>query len=200
MSSLCVLSPGSRRRALMIAAAFAALQVAGCASVTLPAPDGTANNVERLKAIEAAPIAVGEFKAAPGKAADADRGLSIRGTNTIRPAGGSFATQLRDQLAAELKAAGLDGAGAKVAISGVVTDNALEAGIGTGTARLAARFQVKRDGNAVFEKEIVAASTWESSFIAAVAVPTAFNHYGALYKELVGKLLDDPELRAAVKR
>jgi hypothetical protein len=33
-----------------------------------------------------------------------------------------------------------------------------------------------------------------------VAVPDSFNRYGALYQTLIGKLIDDPEFRAAVKR
>lgn len=190
----------SLRHVLNLCVAIAALQFAGCASVTLPAPGGTASNVEKLKAASSAPMTVGEFKAAPGKASEADRGLNIRGANSISPAGGSFAIQLRDQLAAELKAAGLESASAKVVVSGVVTDNALEAGVSTGNATLAARFQVRRDDKVAFEKEITVTSTWESSFVAAIAVPAAFNNYGALFKELIGKLLDDPEFRAAVKR
>jgi hypothetical protein len=52
----------------------------------------------------------------------------------------------------------------------------------------------------VFDKEIVATSTWESSFMGAVAIPAAINQYGALYQKLVGQLLDDTEFLAAIKR
>lgn len=188
------------RSALIVAGAALTLQFAGCASVTLPAAAGSAGNVEKLKAAGTLPMTVGEFKAAPGKAADADKGLSIRGTNSISPAQGSFALQLRNQLAAELKAAGLDGAGANVVVSGVVTDNQLEVGVSQGKGRLAARFSVQRDGQRVFDKELVAASQWDASFMAAVAVPDGFNRYGALYQQLIGQLIDDREFRAAVKR
>lgn len=199
MTNLCSLKGIPFRYVLNICAVIAAMQFTGCASVTLPDPEGTASNVEKLKIANPAPMTVGEFKVAPGKATAADRGLNIRGTNSISPAGGSFAIQLRDQLAAELKAAGLESTSAKVVVSGVVTDNALEAGISTGNATLAARFQVRRDDKVTFEKEIAVTSTWESSFVAAIAVPTAFNNYGTLFKDLIGKLLDDPEFRSAVK-
>lgn len=189
-----------RRFGLAALAVAASLQFAGCASVTLPAASGSASNVEKLKAVGAQPLSVGEFKAAPGMATAADRGLSIRGSNSISPTQGSFALQLREQLAAELKAAGLDAAGAKVVISAVVTDNQLEAGLSKASGRLAARFQVRRDGQLAFDKELVAASEWESSFMAAIAVPEAFNRYGALYQSLIGKLIDDPDFRIAVKR
>lgn len=173
--------------------------VTGCASVTLPAPAASAGNVERLKAANPAPIGVGEFKSAPGKAAEADKGLSIRGTNSIAPAGGSFALQLRDQLTSELKGAGLLSSDGRIVVSGTVTDNQLDAGVGTGSARLAARFQVRRDGALRYDKELVSTSTWESSFMAGIAVPAAFNQYGAIYQKLVGQLLDDADFRAAVK-
>ena len=124
----------------------------------------------------------------------------MRGSNSLSPAQGSFALQLRDQLAAELKAAGLDAPNAKVMISATVTDNQLEAGLSKGMGRLAARFQVQREGQMAFDKELVASSQWETSFVAAVAVPDAFNRYGALYQNLVGQLLDDPQFRVAVKR
>lgn len=189
----------TRRIGVLVVAGVAAL-FAGCASVTLPAAGGTAANVEKLRAANAQAVATGEFTAAPGKAAQADRGLSIRGSNSISPTQGSFALQLRDQLAADLKAAGLGAPGAKVVVSAVVTDNQLEAGLSKGIGRLAARFRVHRDGQQVFDKELVAASEWEPSFMAAVAVPDAFNRYGALYQALVGKLIDDPDFRAAIRR
>lgn len=188
------------RSAFIVIATAATLQFAGCASVKLPPASGTAGNVEKLKASGAQAMTTGDFKAAPGKAASADGGVSVRGSNSLSPAQGSFALQLRDQLSAELKAAGLDAPGAKVAISATVTDNQLEAGLSKGMGRLAARFQVKRDGQMAFDKELVASSEWETSFVAAVAVPDAFNRYGALYQNLVGKLIDDPDFRNAVKR
>lgn len=189
-----------RRWAVAVLATFASLQFVGCASTTLPAPSGTAGNVQTIKSANAAQMVAGEFKAEPGNAASADRGLSVRGVNMISPAGGSFAIQLRDQLAAELKAAGLYDANAKVVISGTMTENEVDAGISTGSARIAARFEVARDGKVVFNKEITAASTWESSFIGAIAVPAAANNYGALYADLIGKLLGDPDFRASVRR
>jgi hypothetical protein len=188
------------RLGLLALVALASLQFAGCASVTLPAASGTAGNVEKLKASGAASMGTGEFKAAPGKASEADKGLSVRGSNSISPAQGSFALQLRDQLAAELKAAGMLATDGGIVISGTVTDNSLEAGMSTGSARLAARFVVRRDGKVVYDKELLASAQWESSFAAAVAVPAAFNQYGAIYQSLVGKLLDDADFRAAVKR
>ena len=56
------------------------------------------------------------------------------------------------------------------------------------------------DGKAVYDKELAVDDRWESSFVAAIAVPAAFNHHSALVQKLAGKLLDDPAFRAAVRR
>ncbi|HTP94982.1 MAG TPA: hypothetical protein VMK05_03985, partial [Burkholderiales bacterium] len=80
------------------------------------------------------------------------------------------------------------------------TDSKVDAAIGTGTARLAARFTVRNGGRLVYDKEIAADASWESSFLGAVALPAAINQYGALYKTLVAKLIDDPDFRRALAR
>ena len=171
----------------------------GCAAVKMPESVGSAANQQKLR--ELAPVSqgvtFGEFTASTAALA-ADKGLSVRGSNTIEPRDGSFARQLRDQLV--FKAAGLLSGSASLAITGVVTDNQLEAPIGTGKGRLAARIQVRRAGTIVFDKEIVASATWDSPFVGATAIPAAFNQYGALYPQLAGKLIDDPEFRAALRR
>jgi hypothetical protein len=187
------------RFAAVTFAALAALQLGGCANVTLPAATGSAGNVEKLKTVAATPMGVGEFTAS-GKALSADKSISVRGANSVAPTSGSFAQQLRDQLTAELKASGLLDAASNTVVTGVLIENSLDAGMSTGTGKLGARFQVTRAGKMVFDKEIVATSTWESSFMGAVAIPAAINQYGALYQKLVGQLLDDTEFLAAIKR
>ncbi|MDR7333483.1 hypothetical protein [Roseateles asaccharophilus] len=74
----------------------------------------------------------------------------------------------------------------------------VDAAIGTGKGRLAARIQVKRAGSTLFDKEIVAESSWDSSFVGAIALPAAINQYGALYKTLTGKLFDDADFKRAL--
>ena len=74
----------------------------------------------------------------------------------------------------------------------------VDAGMSTGKGRLAAKIQVRRDGRTLFDKEVVAEASWESSFVGAIALPAAINQYGALYKTLVGKLFDDAEFKRAL--
>lgn len=187
------------RGVLVVAALLASLQFGGCASVTMPSSTASINNVEKLKATGAAPMSMGEFKAS-GQAIHADKGLSLRGINVVKPANGSFALQLRDQLAAELRASGLLADDGKVKIQGTLTENSLDPAMGTGTARLGARFVVLREGHAVFDKTLTALAQWESSLVGAIAVPAAINQYGTIYQTLIGKLLDDPDFKAAVTR
>lgn len=184
-------------RLTVVLAATAALTA--CVTAKMPAPSSSAANVEKLRAAKAAPSQVGTFKLAAGKPAGMDTELGGLRGSSMQPSAGTFSGQLRDELAAELKGAGLLDATSPVVIEGELTDSRVDAAIGTGTGRLAARFVVKRNGQKVFDKELAAESSWESSFVGATAIPLAINQYGALYKTLIGKLLDDAEFRAAVK-
>lgn len=181
---------------LALAAMLAALT--GCASVKMPAPVASAANADKLRTAKLAPTQVGSFKLAAGKPADMDTTLSGLRGSSVSPANGSFAGQLRDEIAAELGAAGLLDPKSRSVIEGQLTDSMVDAGMSTGRGRLAAKIQVKRDGQTLFDKEIAAEATWESSFVGAIALPAAINQYGALYKTLVGKLFDDADFKRAL--
>lgn len=181
---------------LALAAVLAALT--GCASVKMPAPAPSAANAEKLRTAKLAPAQLGSFKLAAGKPASMDTSLSGLRGSSLSPTNGSFANQLRDEIATELTAAALLDPKSKAVIEGQLTDSMVDAAIGTGKGRLAAKIQVQRDGKTVFDKEIVAEATWESSFVGAVAIPLAMNQYSALYKTLAGKLFDDADFRRAL--
>jgi hypothetical protein len=189
-------------RPLLFRAALAAVVLAlgGCASVQLDTTGPTPATLEKLRASPLAPAQAGSFKLAAGKDAAMDTSLSGLRGSSLTPAKGSFARLLKDTLVTELSAAGLYDAASPVVIEGELLDSRVDAAIGTGTARLAARFTVTRAGRGVFDKELAVDQSWESSFIGAVAVPMAINQYGALYKALVAKLIDDPDFRKALAR
>ena len=166
----------------------------------MPAPTASATNVETLVRANLVPAQVGTFGLVPGFDPRRDKELDgLRGSSVTAP-GGSFSRQLRDELVAELKAAGLYDEKSPAEISAQLADNRVDAAISVGTARLAAQFQVNRDGRKLFDKEVAAEASWESSFVGAVAIPTAINQYGALYKKLIGNLIGDPEFRKALAR
>ena len=174
------------------------LSTVGCASVKLDASSATPATLESLRRSGLAPMQAGTFALAVGKPAEMDRSLSGLRGNSLTPAKGSFAQLLKDTLVVELSAAGLYDANAKTVIDGELTDSRVDAAVGTGTGRLAARFKVRRSGQPVFDKELSVQASWESSFVGAVAVPMAMNQYQGLYKALVAKLLEDADFRKAV--
>jgi len=191
------------RLARRAAALFAALGIAlmtGCASVKLDATSPTPQVLERLRGSNLAPMQAGKFALAPGKPPEMDRSLSGLRGNSLTPAKGSFAQLLKDTFIVEMTAAGLYDAAAPVIVEADLTDSQVDAAIGTGTGRLAARFRVQRNGQKVYDKELAVSATWESSFMGAVAIPAAMNQYQAMYKSLVLKLIDDPEFRRAAGR
>lgn len=190
--------PAALLQRLALIAGLAVLT--GCASVKMPAPTPSAANAEKLRAAKLVPSQMGTFKLAAGKPAEMDTSLSGLRGSSVSPTNGSFAGQLRDEIAAELGAAGLLDPKSRFVIEGQLTDSMVDAAMSTGKGRLAARIQVKRDGQTVFDKEIVAEATWESSFVGAIAIPAAINQYTALYKTLAGKLFDDADFRRALAK
>lgn len=186
------------QRLALVASLAALTALTGCVTAKMPAPTPSAANAEKLRSVKLAPSQVGTFKVAAGKPADMDTSLSGLRGSSIAPTNGSFSGQLRDEIATELNAAGLLDPKARFVIEGQLTDSMVDAAMSVGKARLAARIQVKRDGNTVFDKELVAESSWESSFVGAIAIPAAIREYSALYKTLAGKLFDDADFRRAL--
>lgn len=199
MLQLTLMSHAGRllRRAALVLAAGA---LVGCAAVKMPEPTASAPAVETLRSTPLASAGVGRFVLAAGRPAEMDRTLGGLRGSSVAPASGSFAQQLKDQLVADLRAAGLYEAASKLVIEGELTDSRVDAAIGTGTGRLAARIVVRRDAATVFDKEIAVEEQWESSFVGAVALPAAINHYTAFYPALTRKLFSDPDFRAALRK
>jgi len=181
--------------ALLVGAAL----LTGCAQLKLGPPTASVDNIQRAKATGMTPVAVGNFVLAPGKPAALDTALDVRSNTVSSPVQGSFAQYLKENLSVDLRAAGLLDPASKTVISGLLTESILDVPMSQSKGALGARFSVTRDGRSVYDKELKAASSWESSFVGAVAIPAAMNNYTALYRELVAKLLDDPAFRAAVK-
>lgn len=188
-----------RIRALKLASVIlVAAGAVGCASVKLPEPTATASTVEKLRAAKLSPATAGKFSLAPGKKLEMDQTLGGLRGSSVTAASGSFSQYLKDELLVELKASGLYDANSKIVIEAQLTDSMVDAAIGTGKGRLAARFTVNRDGKQVFDKEIAVDATWESSFVGAIALPAAINQYSNFYKSLIAKLFDDADFRAAL--
>jgi hypothetical protein len=188
------------RLAAIAAAMSIAAQLTGCANVAMTPPQATPANAVKLRAANMAPLAVGSFRLDASKSAGDDTSINMRGSNSVHAPGGSFAQYLGDSLRAELQAAGLLDPASGTVVTGTLTKSELDAAIGTGTAKLGARFVVTRDKAVQYDRELVVDAQWESSFIGGVAIPMAANNYQGLYRKLVGALLDDAAFRSAVAK
>lgn len=186
------------RLAAIAAVTIASLQLTGCASIQMSAPNAALENTAKLRNANMTQANVGSFTA--DAKAGSDSSMSIRGGNSIAAPGGSFAKHLGDTLKVELKSAGLLDASSANVITGTLTQSVLNSGIGTGDGKLGARFVVTRAGAVKYDRELSVDSSWESSFMAAVAVPLAGNNYEGLYRKLVTKLLDDADFRTALAK
>jgi hypothetical protein len=172
----------------------------GCASVVLPPPAANPEIVQKLRTASLSSARTGDFSLSAGRPARMDTTLGGLRGSSLSPPGGLFSLYLRDEIAAELKAAGLYDEQSPNVIEAQLTDSRLDAAIGTGTARLAAKFVIRRQGATLFDKELSVESSWESSFFGAIALPLAMNQYSALYKALARKLFDDPDFHTALAR
>lgn len=189
-----------RERALQALLVVPLAWLAGCAQIPLGAPAPSFENIEKARTSGTAPVAIGQFRVAPGANPEIDTRLSVRSNSVVSPVEGSFAQYLRQTLITDFQAAGLYDAASATTLSGFLTGSTLDVPSDTGQTSLGARFVVVREGKTVYEKELKTSATWPSTFIGMEAIPTGINQYTSLYHKLVGTLLDDPDYRAANPR
>lgn len=177
--------------------------LAGCAEMPMTPPKPTIENAAKLRGGSPAigPVEVGKFTLDAAQSASVDKGVSIRSNMVRSPVDGSFAQYLRETLRVELQSAGLLDAKSDVVITGTLLDGTVEAPVGgIGKAALAARFVVTRAGTVRYDRALRTEASWDSPFMGVAAIPQAAGQYEALYRKLVGTLLDDAAFRAAVAK
>jgi hypothetical protein len=170
-----------------------------CATTPMGQPTASVDNIRLAKSSGIQPVAVGTFQSAQGKEEMLERPLAIRATRLTAP-GETFAGYLKETLEAELTGAGLLDTAAPLKIEGILTERQVDAGMGQGSASLSARFIVRRDDKQLYDRELGVKSTWESSFVGAIAIPAAINEFTLLHRKLVSRLLSDPEFVSSVKK
>ena len=186
----------SRRVAALLAVLLAA---GGCTGSRLAPPQPTFSGLQAVRAAEVPPLAVGRFAAAPGLAPGRDRSILIRAAALRPPQGTSFADYLAETLRAELTSAGRLDPASPLSLSGLLTENRVDSGLGRGRGVLAAAFILSRGGREIWRKTLQVERDWDSNFIGAVAYLRADQNYGALYQMLVAALFADPDFRRAVR-
>ncbi|MDB5424065.1 MAG: hypothetical protein JWQ29_1481 [Phenylobacterium sp.] len=172
--------------------------LSGCAVEAVPPPQATLANIQAVRGANFAPMRVGVFVAGPGAPAAMDKKITVRAGTQAAPSG-SYAKLLGETLEAELKGAGKFDPNAVLVVSGEVIGTHVDSAIPNGNAALQAHFTLKKSGVVAFDKSLQVKSTWASNMIGAVAIPDAFNHYNALFADIVTRLLSDPDFRAAAR-
>lgn len=186
-----------RIRWILAAALPALLLLGGC--VTTPAPAYAPGNDTGvvLRGQPGAKLGVDTFQAAPDVA---NSRLSLRGNGMTGGSDGTYATYLQQALEAELRNANRYDHASTTRVSAVLLANKLDAsGARTGKASIRARFVVTRDGVVAYDHPLQADHQWESSFIGALAVPTAMENYVATVQKLIGLLVADPGFTEATR-
>jgi hypothetical protein len=181
------------------ALALAVLALAGCARMPLAPPSAGMDNIVAARAAGIAPVSLGGFRLAPGRAAAVDQSVTARTNTFYSPYGDSLAQYLKEVLATDLCAAGLLDPASKTVVEGWLTDSRLDVPVGAAQAAVAARFVVKREGATLYDRELRASAQWQAPFIGVEAVPDAVNRYGLMYRRLAADLLADPAFRAAAR-
>ncbi len=186
-----------KRIGLVLVLAASALLAGGCGTLQLGQPQPSLENIQAMKAAKFTKSGVGRFTLAEGKDPSLDKYVGVR-AHALEAPQGSFARYLQETLEAELRAAGLLDPAAEALIEGYLIDRQLDPAIGQGSGKLAARFIASRQGKVVFDRELAAESTWESSFVGAIAIPMAIHEFNALFRKLVAKLIQDPDFISAM--
>jgi hypothetical protein len=188
------------RLVTLAAAGLLTLQLVGCAQMAMTQPTPSIEMASKLRTSGMAPAALGNFALDASKPASMDKSIGIRANSLQSPVEGSFAKYLRETLKVELESAGLLDPKAQTVITGTLTAHDLDPAIGTAKGMLASRFVVTRSGAVRFDRELKVESSWESSFMGAVAIPLAAGQYEALYRKLVAALVDDADFRKALAK
>lgn len=68
-----------------------------------------------------------------------------------------------------------------------------------GEADISANFILRQNGKTIYEKIHTIHHKWDSSFVAAVAVPNALANYPIAIRKLIDSLMADKEFIKAVK-
>jgi TonB family protein len=183
------------RRLAMAGIGAVLLALTGCAAVA-PNYQPTNDNVHTLQALPGGKVALGQFTA-KDKSLDS---LTIRAGSYNSPYNGSYAEYLKAALRAELEGSGKLDAASPVVITGQLLENSLDgASFTTGTAKVSARIVVTQSGAKTFDKVVVGASQWESSFVGAIAIPAARRNYVDTVRKLLANIFADRDFQTALR-
>ena len=174
------------------------LLAAGC-TAQMGMPQASLSTIEKVRSPDIAVMRVGNFVPVPALAGAKDKSMSLRADSLTSPVDDSFAKYLGRTIEVNLKAAGKYDANSPLVLDGILTESDVRTPFGTSSGELGAKFTLVKSGSTVFEKHIEVTDQWESSVIAAIAVPDSINHYTALFDKLTAELFTDKDFVTALK-
>jgi hypothetical protein len=126
--------------------------------------------------------------------------ISLRAASMVA-ASGSFAQYVEDALISDLREIDIYDAKADVRIEAVLVKNVIDiGGFSTGTGGMAVDVTVSRTGKGLLTKRYAASTTFESSFVGAVAIPKGQSEYGTLVRTLLSQVYADADFSNAIKK
>ncbi|MBN3856225.1 MULTISPECIES: hypothetical protein [unclassified Paraburkholderia] len=170
--------------------------LAACSVVATPYSPSV-ENIQSLKTAAPVQARIGDFSSQDGS--NNHYPVQLRADRMRSPVGNSFAAYLSNAVAQELTIAGALSPNASVELDGVLLENNVDVGVGTGVGTISARFIVKRDGTVRYEQVKSARGEWDSSFAAMIAVPRATQQYPLVVQKLLGELYADPAFINAIR-
>lgn len=177
-----------------ICLATAALILQGC-GVAMPRYDANFDNVQALKN-QAPLVKLNSPSVVADKGQDA---ISVR-ANPVRSPEGSISKHVQKALEDELRLAGLLEPSASRHLDVQLRQSKLDAAVGTGSGAISADFNLREGERSLYSSNKTVTSTWDSSFVGAIAIPAAANAFNPLVRKLLAELYQDPAFIKAMKQ
>nr|WP_298168427.1 hypothetical protein [uncultured Pseudomonas sp.] len=177
-----------------ICLATVALILQGC-GVAMPRYDANFDNVQALKN-QAPLVKLNSLSVAADKGQDS---ISVR-ANPVRSPEGSISKHVQKALEDELRLAGLLEPSASRRLDVQLRQSKLDAAVGTGSGAISADFNLREGERSLYSSNKTVTSTWDSSFVGAIAIPAAANAFNPLVRKLLAELYQDPAFIKAMKQ
>jgi hypothetical protein len=172
---------------------FCALLLQGC-GITMARYEPSFENVQQLK--QNAPMQ--SLREAKVTSNPGQESLSVR-MNPISSPEGSVPLHIQAAINDELRHAGLLDPRADRQLQVKLVKSQLNSGVANGHGELAASFTLRQGDHVVYESTKYVERNWSSSFIGAIAIPSAANNYNPMIQDLLKSLYNDPQFVQALK-
>ena len=125
--------------------------------------------------------------------------ISVRGNSFSSPYNGNMVNYIETALRQELEKAGLMDPNSKKVLTATVDKNNVDTGVDKGTGVIGADVTITDNGSTLYHKHVEAMTTWDSSFVGAIAIPNAAAAYPKLVQSFLHKLFSDQDFIAALE-